>query len=503
MAPVRPGPGRIRCRAIRRTGCDRPRRCRERTRRSERLVRARRSKPSPATPESAVPWMIWTAPGTWPPSRCPAPIRGRPRPGRRDVRGRGEPDLHRRGPRRAPVRGSAGRRGAPHGRRAAASAAAGGGLPEHRRPGRPGDPAAGHRPADAAGWMHRTFPGLLDDLTVDDDLARLHLRSVVYGADGPVGAQLLVRLDLMRTSPQAEVPTEATDLLPRQPVEETRRPEAEPVKAGARSRTPKASSWSRAAVPDGVLAPPRRRPIPLAGRLRHPRTRASGGAGGSAPVVAGDARSSRGRRVRHPGFLGRARRARGSGSATGPAGPCSGLDADHQARRIAGRPHACGGAAARGRPTGARTTADRPDPPAGPYRPDLGRSRAPDGGAPAGRHDATGRAPFRPAVPSPVPRRPAAPPRPGPTGRTRPGRRRGPVRHRRARAGRSAGRRVGRLPGHLTTRPSGRGHRDGAPELIRGGVGRDMVAAQRRQGGDQRLPAGPSSVGTDEHRSCM
>jgi hypothetical protein len=54
-------------------------------------------------------------------------------------------------------------------------------------------PSTGY--GSAARWMNRTLPGLLDGLTFDDDLARLHLRSVVYGADGPVGAQVLVRLD--------------------------------------------------------------------------------------------------------------------------------------------------------------------------------------------------------------------------------------------------------------------------------------------------------------------
>ena len=47
----------------------------------------------------------------------------------------------------------------------------------------------------AASWMHQTLPGLIDDLSLDHDLARLHLRSIVSDANGPVGAQLLVRLD--------------------------------------------------------------------------------------------------------------------------------------------------------------------------------------------------------------------------------------------------------------------------------------------------------------------
>jgi hypothetical protein len=39
--------------------------------------------------------------------------------------------------------------------------------------------------------------------------------------------------------------------------------------------------------------------------------------------------------------------------------------------------------------------------------------------------------------------------------------------------------------------------------MLRGDIARDMVAAQRQQGGGQRLPAGPSSVAIDEHRSFM
>ena len=62
----------------------------------------------------------------------------------------------------------------------------------------------------AASWMHRTLPGLLDDLSLDHDLARLHLRSVVSDASGPVGAQLLVRLEQVRpragASPSASNP---------------------------------------------------------------------------------------------------------------------------------------------------------------------------------------------------------------------------------------------------------------------------------------------------------
>ena len=58
--------------------------------------------------------------------------------------------------------------------------------------------------AAAASWMRRTLPGLLDGLVLDADIARLHLRSVVYGADGPIGAQLLVRLD---RTPADEYPT--------------------------------------------------------------------------------------------------------------------------------------------------------------------------------------------------------------------------------------------------------------------------------------------------------
>jgi hypothetical protein len=49
--------------------------------------------------------------------------------------------------------------------------------------------------AAAASWMHQTLPGVLDDLSLDHDLARLHLRSIVADETGPVGAQLLVRLD--------------------------------------------------------------------------------------------------------------------------------------------------------------------------------------------------------------------------------------------------------------------------------------------------------------------
>ncbi|WP_433279678.1 hypothetical protein ACQPZA_08185 [Pseudonocardia xinjiangensis] len=53
----------------------------------------------------------------------------------------------------------------------------------------------GRERAEAAEWMHRTLPGLLEGFEVDGDLPGTHLRAAVHGAEGPVGAQILQRLD--------------------------------------------------------------------------------------------------------------------------------------------------------------------------------------------------------------------------------------------------------------------------------------------------------------------
>ena len=50
----------------------------------------------------------------------------------------------------------------------------------------------------ATEWMHRTLPGLFEDFVPDDDLPGTQLRAAVHDADGPVGAQLLQRLDRPR-----------------------------------------------------------------------------------------------------------------------------------------------------------------------------------------------------------------------------------------------------------------------------------------------------------------
>jgi hypothetical protein len=54
---------------------------------------------------------------------------------------------------------------------------------------------SGWERGDAAAWMHRTLPGLLTGVTTADDMPGAHLRAAVHDADGPVGAQILQRLD--------------------------------------------------------------------------------------------------------------------------------------------------------------------------------------------------------------------------------------------------------------------------------------------------------------------
>jgi hypothetical protein len=53
--------------------------------------------------------------------------------------------------------------------------------------------------AAVASWMHHALTGVVDDVVVEADLARLQLRSVVTGPGGPVGAELLQRLDRARS----------------------------------------------------------------------------------------------------------------------------------------------------------------------------------------------------------------------------------------------------------------------------------------------------------------
>ena len=50
----------------------------------------------------------------------------------------------------------------------------------------------------ATEWMHRTLPGLFEDFVTDEDLPGTQLRAAVHDVDGPVGAQLLQRLDSPR-----------------------------------------------------------------------------------------------------------------------------------------------------------------------------------------------------------------------------------------------------------------------------------------------------------------
>ncbi|HEY4420110.1 MAG TPA: hypothetical protein VGN22_11360 [Pseudonocardia sp.] len=53
----------------------------------------------------------------------------------------------------------------------------------------------GWEDGDAVAWMHRTLPGLLAGGTTGEDMPGAHLRAAVHDADGPVGAQIMQRLD--------------------------------------------------------------------------------------------------------------------------------------------------------------------------------------------------------------------------------------------------------------------------------------------------------------------
>lgn len=68
--------------------------------------------------------------------------------------------------------------------------------------------------SDAADWMYRALPGAFAALAADRSAARtVHVRAIVHGVDGPVGARLLHRIDgpvqaaVERPAPQAPWPT--------------------------------------------------------------------------------------------------------------------------------------------------------------------------------------------------------------------------------------------------------------------------------------------------------
>jgi hypothetical protein len=48
---------------------------------------------------------------------------------------------------------------------------------------------------DATRWMYRTLPGLLAGFVASEDIRGVQLRATVHDVDGPVGAQLLHRID--------------------------------------------------------------------------------------------------------------------------------------------------------------------------------------------------------------------------------------------------------------------------------------------------------------------
>ncbi|MDT7706473.1 MAG: collagen type alpha, partial [Pseudonocardiales bacterium] len=66
--------------------------------------------------------------------------------------------------------------------------------------------------APATEWMHRTLPALFEDFVTTEDLPGTQLRAAVHDADGPVGAQLLQRLDVgsRRRQPAAASPATGT-----------------------------------------------------------------------------------------------------------------------------------------------------------------------------------------------------------------------------------------------------------------------------------------------------
>ncbi|MGI5128838.1 hypothetical protein ACQEVB_18690 [Pseudonocardia sp. CA-107938] len=67
--------------------------------------------------------------------------------------------------------------------------------------------------ADATRWMYRTLPGLLAGFTASEEIRGVQLRATVHDVDGPVGAQLLHRIDGGRTA-ERRARTKETDSAP-------------------------------------------------------------------------------------------------------------------------------------------------------------------------------------------------------------------------------------------------------------------------------------------------
>lgn len=86
----------------------------------------------------------------------------------------------------------------------------------------------------ATEWMHRTLPGLFEDFVTDEDLPGTQLRAAVHDADGPVGAQLLQRLDRPQRRPARDAL--GTGPLWGSPSPEAVAPATPPADAGRRRR---------------------------------------------------------------------------------------------------------------------------------------------------------------------------------------------------------------------------------------------------------------------------
>jgi hypothetical protein len=84
---------------------------------------------------------------------------------------------------------------------------------------------------DATRWMYRTLPGLLAGFTASEEIRGVQLRATVHDLDGPVGAQLLHRIDGGRGATGARHGTAREDSGARRT-----EPEVEPPRTGRGSR---------------------------------------------------------------------------------------------------------------------------------------------------------------------------------------------------------------------------------------------------------------------------
>jgi hypothetical protein len=136
---------------------------------------------------------------------------------------------------------------------------------------------------DATRWMYRTLPALLAGFVASEDIRGVQLRATVHDVDGPVGAQLLHRIDggrsgtagrhgaaaeepgSRRSDPEPEPPRSARttrDAPDRVPDRAPERPPPRPVERAAHRAADRPGRGDVATVPPDRVKPDTPAPAP-------------------------------------------------------------------------------------------------------------------------------------------------------------------------------------------------------------------------------------------------